>query len=159
VHCLKYRIIEAIERDYGERRRNEIIGWTGERPNTWRNTNYRCSNAATALITLGQQSTQGGLTTEQDYTFQLLKVLLSGLRVISYPLHPLISLIVRSNCASPLLAPLTYQPSCRTTLGRVATSESGAGGVKHEVKEDRRPHKEGRELVSIFGLKPLLLLP
>jgi len=86
VHCIKYRIIEAIEKDYGECYRNDIIKWAKERPNTWKNTNHRCSKAMTALVTLGEQLSKEGLDSDQDRVYRLFKVLLAGIITIS-PSH------------------------------------------------------------------------
>jgi hypothetical protein len=102
VHCIKYRIIEAVEKNYGERYRNDIIKWTRERPNSWRNTSHRCSKAVSALVILGERSSKGGLTSDQDHIYQIFKLLLSGnWRTIS-PLHRLTSIFqVLYNFSNP----------------------------------------------------------
>jgi hypothetical protein len=87
IHCLKYRIIAAVEKEVGEKCHDIIVEWTQEWGNTWRNTALRCSRGAAALATLGQRASSSVLTPQLSEIYQILQVLFTGpIVLLPFPL-------------------------------------------------------------------------
>jgi hypothetical protein len=85
IHCMKYRIITAVEVDVGEIHHDTVVEWANEWGNTWRNTASRCARGAEALATLGERTSRGTLTPEQEKIRQTFQILFSGpIRLLPY---------------------------------------------------------------------------